>query len=193
MPLRLVMLEQARSCMAFGPEQFFDEYPGVFLLAVGLVAAEPVAPAAPRPRVRRAETQEIARLDIEDIEDTFSMPFNQRLTHSVDDHPLAGCTFFLPATEQGTQTVGRKPGCDLTIPDISVSDHHCQIQLVDGIDLFVTDLGSTNGTLVNLQRLSPGEPTLVEDEAVVTVGRYSFQYFTAQSLYAALSLLEQSR
>jgi len=193
MALRLVMLEQARSSMAFGPEQFFDEYPGVFLLAVGLVAAEPVAPAAPRPRVRRAVTQELESLDIEEIEDTFSMPFTQRLTHSLNDHPLAGCTFFLPANEQSPQTVGRKPGCDLTIPDTSVSDHHCQIQLVDGSDLFVTDLGSTNGTLVNLQRLSPGEATAVEDEAIVTVGRYSFQYFSARSLYAALNILEQSR
>ena len=190
MTLRLVMLEQARSSMAFGVDQFVEEYPGMFLLAIGLVASEPAVPSPAVARLRRKETQELQALD---IENTFSMGQGERLTHSLNDHPLAGCTFFLPRIIETPLIVGRRPECDLTVPDISVSDEHCRLKLVNGIEMMATDLGSTNGTLVNLLRLEQGVPTPIEDEAILTVGRYSFQYFTSRSLYHALHILEQSR
>jgi len=52
--------------------------------------------------------------------------------------------------------VGRKEGaCDLMIEQSSVSKLHCLIVKTDGL-LFVRDLGSTNGTKVNGQRVTRG-------------------------------------
>ena len=52
--------------------------------------------------------------------------------------------------------VGRKKGlCDLIIDRTSVSKLHCLLVKTDGL-LFVRDLGSTNGTKVNGQRVTRG-------------------------------------
>jgi pSer/pThr/pTyr-binding forkhead associated (FHA) protein len=45
--------------------------------------------------------------------------------------------------------------CDLVIPSDSISKIHCVIAKTDGL-LFVRDLGSTNGTRVNGQRITRG-------------------------------------
>ncbi len=52
--------------------------------------------------------------------------------------------------------VGRKRGlCDVVLDHSSVSKLHCSIAKTDGL-LFVRDLGSTNGTKVNGQRVTRG-------------------------------------
>ena len=186
MALRLVMLEQARASLAFGQQQFEEEFDGSFFLAIGLVAAEPM-PARRKPRfVKR--TQELSRIH---VENTYSMNTGERLIHSLNDHPLAGCTFFLPASETAPQRVGRRPDLDLTVPDISVSDLHCELHPGEAGAMNVVDLDSTNGTLINLKRLEPGTPTLLRNEEVLTVGRYSLQYFVAASLFDAMQVLNQ--
>src|SRR5579862_6063377 len=48
--------------------------------------------------------------------------------------------------------VGRKEDCDLRLDHKSVSKLHCVIVKTDGL-LLVRDLGSTNGTRVNGQRV----------------------------------------
>ncbi len=45
-------------------------------------------------------------------------------------------------------SIGRDPGCDISILDGHVSRHHCQIEAV-GDGIFLTDLGSRNTTIVN--------------------------------------------
>jgi pSer/pThr/pTyr-binding forkhead associated (FHA) protein len=57
---------------------------------------------------------------------------------------------------QDVTVVGRKSGlCDLTIDSDSISKMHCLVVKTDGL-LFVRDLGSTNGTKVNDQRVIRG-------------------------------------
>jgi pSer/pThr/pTyr-binding forkhead associated (FHA) protein len=48
--------------------------------------------------------------------------------------------------------VGRREECDLRIPHKSISKLHCVIVRTDGL-LLLRDLGSTNGTRVNGQRV----------------------------------------
>ena len=58
--------------------------------------------------------------------------------------------------EHDVTLVGRKPGmCDLIVDRSSVSKLHCLLVKTDGL-LFVRDLGSTNGTKVNGQRVTRG-------------------------------------
>ncbi len=51
--------------------------------------------------------------------------------------------------------VGRKDECDLAIDHKSISKQHCVLVKTHGL-VFVRDLGSTNGTRVNGQRVRRG-------------------------------------
>ena len=150
--------------------EFAEEYPGVFLAAMGLLSAQFLVG-------KRAGTVGLA--------------FDGRLRHQTgESHPLAGLAFFLRSSPSSTSVVlGRGTDCDLTIPDASVSETHCRIEVGDeGVQ--VVDLGSTNGTSINLTRLVANEAALLGDEDILTVGRYSFQVLSAATCHAALRLLE---
>ncbi len=79
----------------------------------------------------------------------------------------------------GMLTVGRATVCDLTLPDNTVSRQHAEIEL-EGDELKVRDLGSTNGTFINSEpvsgsaviraggRLRFGQVTLILSEREVT-------------------------
>lgn len=65
--------------------------------------------------------------------------------------------------------VGRRPEiCDLVIPNDSISKIHCVISKTDGL-LFVRDLGSTNGTRVNGQRVTRGALLPGDELAIASV------------------------
>jgi len=48
--------------------------------------------------------------------------------------------------------IGRSPECDLAITDTFLSSRHARFS-ADGGDLFIEDLGSTNGSYVNQERV----------------------------------------
>ncbi|NJD28834.1 MAG: DUF2662 domain-containing protein, partial [Chloroflexi bacterium] len=50
-------------------------------------------------------------------------------------------------------SVGRAPDCDLVLADARVSRHHARLGPRDGV-IVLSDLGSTNGTYVNDQRVT---------------------------------------
>lgn len=52
--------------------------------------------------------------------------------------------------------IGRKAGCDIRIPVASVSREHCELRVEDG-KLIARDMGSSNGTYVNRQRIQEQE------------------------------------
>ncbi len=58
-------------------------------------------------------------------------------------------------TEQSI-VVGRSSKCQVVIPFEGVSRQHCLIEFVDG-QLFITDLASTNGVIVNGEKIPPSE------------------------------------
>ena len=72
----------------------------------------------------------------------------------------------------GTVIVGRSPGADIVIAASYVSGRHAQFKLM-GQNLFVEDLGSTNGTAVNNKMITA--PTSLKNNDVVNVGDVSIR------------------
>src|SRR6266536_3438260 len=84
--------------------------------------------------------------------------------------PLEGQEFVLDRAETG---IGRRPGCDIVVPDQSVSRLHARIRAVpDGY--LIEDAGSANGTWVNEVRLD-GAQLLVESD-VIRIGAAAFTF-----------------
>ncbi len=72
-------------------------------------------------------------------------------------------------------TFGTAADCDVRVDDPYVSNHHCRITEDDNGDLWIEDLGSTNGTYVdgarvyNKRRIRPG--------CLVRIGRQNIPYW----------------
>lgn len=60
--------------------------------------------------------------------------------------------------KKDTCVVGRSPTADVAINNEGLSRKHFQIELIDG-EFYVTDLNSTNGVVVNGEKLLPGVKT----------------------------------
>jgi pSer/pThr/pTyr-binding forkhead associated (FHA) protein len=57
---------------------------------------------------------------------------------------------------KSTTVIGRGEKCDLRVPVLRVSRRHCELSLSDDA-LNIRDLGSSNGTYVNNERISEAE------------------------------------
>lgn len=80
--------------------------------------------------------------------------------------------------EQDTVVVGRDQQCDLQLEDSSVSRRHAEFRRVnDSYDL--CDMGSTNGTLVNGERIVNHE---LQSGDCVKIGSYLFKFLSAGSI-----------
>ena len=82
-----------------------------------------------------------------------------------------GRTILGPAS----MTIGRSPDNQLVVNDPQASSHHAQIY-PDGQGYLLVDLGSTNGTFVNEQRLISHSPRTLNAGDVVRIGNTSFSY-----------------
>lgn len=95
----------------------------------------------------------------------------------------SGAIISLPGTTQ--VIVGRSDAVSQFFPDIDLTPHgaleqgvgrrHMRI-FVSGTQIMLEDLESTNGTLVNGQRLSPHQPQALRNGDQVTVGKLVLQY-----------------
>ncbi len=70
----------------------------------------------------------------------------------------------------GRIAIGRSDGCDVRLPDASVSHRHASIR-AQGSEFAIVDEGSTNGTWVGGVKLGPHTPRLVRSGDLVRVGR----------------------
>ncbi len=70
--------------------------------------------------------------------------------------------------------IGRGEGCEVRLPDPSVSQRHASIRQ-RGSDYVVMDEGSTNGTFAGPVRLSPQAPRVVQSGELLRVGRIWLQ------------------
>lgn len=74
-------------------------------------------------------------------------------------------------------TLGRKPGNDIVLDTMVVSGQHCAFDLVGVADVYLVDLGSTNGTYVNDRMVK--ERTRLNDGDVIAIGPYRIRYLQA--------------
>jgi hypothetical protein len=71
------------------------------------------------------------------------------------------------ALRTGSTVIGRMSECDVTVNDTNVSRRHAEVR-TSGTSHVVVDLGSTNGTLVNGQRVV--SERLIADGDIISVG-----------------------
>jgi pSer/pThr/pTyr-binding forkhead associated (FHA) protein len=74
-------------------------------------------------------------------------------------------------------TIGRRPDHDICLPFPAVSADHAEIVTVVA-DSFLHDLGSTNGTLVNEERVSKH---FLKDHDTIDIGRQRLVYLTNEA------------
>jgi hypothetical protein len=74
-------------------------------------------------------------------------------------------------------TLGRKAGNDIVLDTLVVSGQHCAFDLVGVADVFLEDLGSTNGTYVNDHMVK--QRTKLSDGDVIAIGPYRIKYLQA--------------
>ncbi len=73
-------------------------------------------------------------------------------------------------------SIGRKADNTLEIQDAKASSHHAEIRPM-GEGYCIVDVGSTNGTFVNEQRLGPNTPQLLHPNDIIRIGdtRFTFE------------------
>lgn len=92
-------------------------------------------------------------------------------------HPLVVSENLTDLSAEQT-TVGREPGCGLSLPDSSVSRQHALIEQI-GESYQVTDLGSTNGTSVNEMKIQSAELTSGDR---IQFGSYIFKFLSTNHI-----------
>src|SRR4051812_26948033 len=75
--------------------------------------------------------------------------------------------------KEGRTTLGRQVDCAISLQSKQVSRQHAQIVAQDG-QHFLEDLGSSNGTYLNGQRLPPHAPAPLTERDMVQIGPYVF-------------------
>ena len=75
----------------------------------------------------------------------------------------------------GRVTIGRSPDNQMVLNDSQASSHHAEIH-ADSTGYVISDLGSTNGTFVNQQRLTPNVPHVLRPADVIRIGGTEFTY-----------------
>ncbi|MEZ6244107.1 MAG: FHA domain-containing protein [Phycisphaerales bacterium] len=66
--------------------------------------------------------------------------------------------------------IGRQTDCDVRVPTPGISRHHCEI-LIDDDEVMIRDLGSSNGTWVNQERV---ESQSLKAGDLVSLGKHVF-------------------
>ena len=112
---------------------------------------------------------------LQDLEPLDSSSFEMQALSSwlikVIAGPNSGAEFNLKIN--GTYVLGKDPStCDLVFADMSVSRQHAKLTVTDTGALFIEDLGSKNGVLVNGLKIQ--EKTKIETQDVVALGTSSF-------------------
>jgi pSer/pThr/pTyr-binding forkhead associated (FHA) protein len=163
--------EYLEELVRLGLVRFKSEYPAPVLIGLGLVA-----------------TLQDKRATAERASTIFTNTAN--LDGEIVTASLAGRVWFIERRGRkggAALTVGRSAENDLVIPEYSLSRNHCAFGY-DYKGVFVTDLGSTNGTFVEGRRLEPRtENAHLNSGDELILGRYKFRFQTNEAFVRQLS------
>jgi serine phosphatase RsbU (regulator of sigma subunit)/pSer/pThr/pTyr-binding forkhead associated (FHA) protein len=84
--------------------------------------------------------------------------------------PEAGRSFPL---QNGRTTLGRNADCNIQLTGKQVSRHHAHVFLKED-QYYLQDLGSSNGTFVNNERLPANVPQAITERDAIQIGPYLF-------------------
>ena len=87
---------------------------------------------------------------------------------------LEGAVIREHTMDKDSISIGRKHGNDIQLNDLTVSGRHALITKM-GEHMYVDDLGSTNGTLLNGARIAK---SIIKHGDVIQVGNFQFTYFS---------------
>lgn len=83
-------------------------------------------------------------------------------------------------------TIGRSARCDVVIPNEGLSREHCLVEIESG-EIFITDLGSANGVLIDEERITPNQKTSYNLSFTLSLGSIEVPKFVIK---APVDLLE---
>lgn len=83
-------------------------------------------------------------------------------------------------------SVGRGASSDVRLHDESVSKLHARIEFGSAEKVWISDAGSSGGTLLNGRALSPGEKALLNHRDDVTFGRRTLKFYRTTRLHTVL-------
>ena len=76
-------------------------------------------------------------------------------------------------------TLGRKPHNDIVFDDMAISGEHCVFEIRGIAEVFIEDVGSTNGTYVNGRIVKSRQ--LLRNKDTLTIGNFRVQFFSASA------------
>jgi hypothetical protein len=82
--------------------------------------------------------------------------------------------------------VGRADSCDIQVRFRFVSKLHARIHLEDGVPTSIEDCGSSNGTSVNGQKLTPGQPLKIRSGDRIGFGSLTLELLSPSACHGAL-------
>ncbi len=74
--------------------------------------------------------------------------------------------------DQGDMKIGRRPGLEIHLDNLSVSGEHANVFTI-GEDSFVEDMGSTNGTMVNNRKITKHH---LKNGDVIVIGKHDLVF-----------------
>lgn len=77
--------------------------------------------------------------------------------------------------ENEDAVIGRDSDADVTIDDNTVTSKHLRLRF-DGTELYATDLGTTNGTVLNGERLRANEDYPLESGSTAKIGKTTLEF-----------------
>ncbi|AMM24839.1 FHA domain-containing protein [Variovorax sp. PAMC 28711] len=80
-------------------------------------------------------------------------------------------------------TLGRRPYNDIVIDNLAISGEHAVLHMI-GVDVYLEDLNSTNGTYVNARAI---KKQALEHNDVIEVGKYKIRYLTGAVVSEAIA------
>lgn len=78
--------------------------------------------------------------------------------------------------------IGRSPTCAIRIQHSSISRCHAILGYQPEIGFYITDLGSSNGTWLNSQRLNPMQRYVLQDCDRLRIGKFIVDFYIARQV-----------